>query len=82
VTGAVNVGTGVPVSIAEAARMIGKISGRPDLIHLGARPDRPGEPPYIVAGLSRLQGELGFETKVPFGEGLAAAVAHWHASRT
>jgi nucleoside-diphosphate-sugar epimerase len=79
VTGAVNIGSGKPVSIADIARMIGKISGRPDLIQLGARADRAEDAPYIVAGLARLQGELGFESKISLDAGLKAVVAHYQA---
>lgn len=75
VSGVVNIGSGQPTSIAEIANTIGQISGRPDLIRLGALPDRAGDPPYIVAGMSRLRGELGFEPAITLEAGLAAIMS-------
>jgi hypothetical protein len=52
------------------ARLIGPISGRPYLVRLGALPDRPNEPPYMVAHTGRLRREVGFTAPVS----LAAAL--------
>lgn len=70
VTGPVNVASGAPISIAAMARLIGHISGRPYLVRLGALPDRPNEPPYMVAHTGRLRREVGFTAPVS----LAAAL--------
>jgi len=64
VTGPVNIGSGAPISIAAMARLIGHISGRPYLVRLGALPDRPNEPPYMVAHTGRLRREVGFTVPV------------------
>jgi len=60
VTGAVNVGSGIPMTIAEVALTVGRAMGRPDLIHLGALPLRPDDPPRLVADVRRLTDEVGF----------------------
>lgn len=60
VTGAVNIGSGHPVAIREVVETLGRILGRPDLIRLGARPDAPGEMPYMGADITRLRREVGF----------------------
>lgn len=60
VTGPVNIGSGAPISIANIARLIAQIAGRPDLLRLGALPDRPNEPAYMVAHTGRLRREVGF----------------------
>ncbi|MBN8531654.1 MAG: NAD-dependent epimerase/dehydratase family protein [Alphaproteobacteria bacterium] len=46
--GALNLSSGCGVAIADVARHLGNIAGRPDLIALGALPDRPGDPPFMV----------------------------------
>ena len=64
VTGPVNIGSGAPISIAAIARLIGEIVGRPDLLKLGALPDRPNEAPYMVAHTGRMRREVGFTAPV------------------
>jgi nucleoside-diphosphate-sugar epimerase len=64
VTGPVNIASGAPISIAAMARLIAGITGRPDLLRLGALPDRPNEPPYMVAQTGRLRRAVGFTAPV------------------
>jgi len=64
VTGPVNIASGAPISIAAMARLIAEIAGRPDLLRLGALPDRPNEAPYMVAHTGRLRREVGFTAPV------------------
>jgi nucleoside-diphosphate-sugar epimerase len=64
VTGPVNIGSGAPISIAAMARLIAEITGRPYLLRLGALPDRPNEPPYMVGHTGRLRREVGFTAPV------------------
>ena len=70
VTGPVNIASGAPISIAAMARLIAHISGRPYLLRLGALPDRPNEPPYMVAHTGRLRREVGFTAPVSLAEEL------------
>ncbi len=58
--GAVNVASGDAISIADLAREIAAIAGRPDLLRFGARPDPAGEAPRMVADVTRLRDEAGF----------------------
>jgi nucleoside-diphosphate-sugar epimerase len=60
VTGPINIASGEARSIAEVARFLGEAVGRPDLIRLGALPDRPGEVPFMVADVTRMRRDLGF----------------------
>lgn len=60
VQGAVNVATGTPRTIGDVARTLGEISGRPELIKLGAFSDRKDDPPVLVADVARLENEVGF----------------------
>ncbi|MFN8983401.1 MAG: NAD-dependent epimerase/dehydratase family protein, partial [Alphaproteobacteria bacterium] len=64
VVGPVNIASGAPISIAAMARLIADIVGRPDLLRLGALPDRPNEPPYMVAHTGRLRRQIGFTAPV------------------
>jgi nucleoside-diphosphate-sugar epimerase len=73
-TGAVNIGTGQRVSIAEVALTLGDLLGRPDLIRLGELPAREGEPDELVADATRLK-SLGFEPRFDLRSGLADTVA-------
>jgi nucleoside-diphosphate-sugar epimerase len=80
VAGIVNVASGQGVTIAEIARLMGELAERPDLIELGALPDRPNEPLQIVADAERLIREVGFVPRVSLRKGLRDALAYWGSS--
>lgn len=73
VEGAVNVASGEQHTIAEVANTLGAISGRPNLVRLGALPDRPDDPLALVADVTRLREEVGYVPTVGFREGLKQA---------
>ena len=77
VKGEINVGSGQATRIAEVASTLGDLAGRPELIRLGALPDRPKEPPRIVADVARLTEEVGFRRRLDLRTGLADALAFW-----
>jgi len=77
IQGPVNVGSGKGVRVADIATMLGRLAGRPDLVELGVLPDRPDDPPRIVANINRLQLEVGFRSKFDLESGLAAALEYW-----
>jgi nucleoside-diphosphate-sugar epimerase len=77
VTGPVNVASGQAISIADIARTLGRLAGRPELVHIGALPDRPGEPPRIVADITRLRDDVGFVPSLSLDQGLAEALDYW-----
>jgi nucleoside-diphosphate-sugar epimerase len=60
VAGPVNVASGQGIAIADLARDIARLAGKPELLRLGARPDPAGEAPRMVADVSRLRDEVGF----------------------
>jgi nucleoside-diphosphate-sugar epimerase len=78
-TGPVNIASGESTSVAQVAQLLGELAKRPDLIRLGALPDRPGEPPRITA-TSRLRSELGFQPYLSLREGLRDALSMWKAA--
>ena len=77
VIGSVNIASGQAVSIADIARMIGKIAGRPELIEIGGRPDRVDDPPRIVADIGRLKREVGYFSKIDLHQGLTEEIMYW-----
>jgi nucleoside-diphosphate-sugar epimerase len=77
VTGAVNVASGEPLSVAALATRIGTLLGRPELVQLGARPTPANETPLVVADVSRLTQEVGWTPAYSLDEGLEATAAWW-----
>lgn len=77
VTGAVNVASGIATSVADLARLLGRLAGRPELIRLGALPDRADEPPALVADVGRLRREAGFSPELTQEERLADCLDWW-----
>ncbi|PKQ09545.1 MAG: NAD(P)-dependent oxidoreductase [Alphaproteobacteria bacterium HGW-Alphaproteobacteria-12] len=77
VTGPVNIGTGKEIGVAELALKLGELSGRPDLVRLGALPDRIGEPPRIVADIGRLRSEVGYSPSTTLESGLRNVLDFW-----
>ncbi len=81
VEGVVNIGSGKAITIAEVVRRIGDITGRPQLLDIGALPMRPSEPERLVADVGRLRREVGFFPRISLDEGLADAVDWWRENR-
>lgn len=71
ITGAINLGQGEECSIARLVTVLGDLAGRPDLIRLGALPDRPGDPPCLVPDLNRQFKELRFAPRIDLLQGLS-----------
>lgn len=72
ISGAANIGSAVPTSLADIVTTLGNITGRHDLIRLGARPDRPGDPPMVVGDNAKLRA-TGWKPANTLPEGLASA---------
>jgi nucleoside-diphosphate-sugar epimerase len=79
--GPINIATGRAVAVAEIAETLGRIAGRPDLIRLGALPQRPGDPPFLVADTDRLTRELRFRPRHDLSDGLAHCWNWWKDAR-
>lgn len=76
VEGPVNIATGQAATVAEVATTLGRLAGRPDLVRVGALPDRD-EPERIVADVRRLTHEVGFRSVRPLEQGLSEALEWW-----
>jgi nucleoside-diphosphate-sugar epimerase len=69
--GAVNIGTGEAVTIADVAREAAQAAGSLQLLELGAIPARGGEPEVLVADVERLR-RIGFVSQWTLGAAMAA----------
>jgi nucleoside-diphosphate-sugar epimerase len=77
VVGAVNLASGEGVALRDLAALIAERSGDPELLRVGALPDRDGDPASLVADVGRMREELGFSPQIDLGDGLDAAVGFW-----
>jgi nucleoside-diphosphate-sugar epimerase len=77
VHGAMNIGSGTPISIKELVDKIGQLTGNPDLIKMGELPGKNDEPPMIVADTKRLKKELLWMPKNSIDVALSKTVNWW-----
>jgi nucleoside-diphosphate-sugar epimerase len=80
VTGPVNIASGVGVTVGELAAEIGRLTGRADLLRVGALRDRQSEPAVLLADVTRLREEVGYRPQWTLAEGLAATVQWWRSA--
>lgn len=81
VTGPVNVASGHTTTIRDLVLEIGEQVGLPYRVRLGARPLPPSDPAQIVADVTRLRDEVGFEPTFELREGLADTIDWWRRRR-
>lgn len=79
VTGNVNIGSGVPVTVREVVSAIGALAGRPELIELGALPMNPADPPFVCANNKKLV-STGWRASHTLASGLADSLAWWRST--
>jgi nucleoside-diphosphate-sugar epimerase len=77
VTGEVNIASGVGVRVDEVVERLARLLGRPELVRREELPDRPGEPPRLVADATRLREEVGYRPRWELADGLAATARWW-----
>jgi nucleoside-diphosphate-sugar epimerase len=75
-TGAINIGTGEPVTIAEIAQSAARATGAPELLELGALPARVGEPDVLLAETTQLR-SIGFTPRWNLDDAMTATAAWW-----
>jgi nucleoside-diphosphate-sugar epimerase len=74
ITGAVNIANEESSSIRDIVGYAAKLCGGEDLVHFGARPVQPNEPPLMRAVTRRLFHEVGFQPRISLKDGLAMTV--------
>ena len=73
VQGAVNVGSGVPVTVRELVGAIARICDAEDRVRFGALPYRPNDPMHVCADVSKLA-SIGFQPRFDLESGLEDTV--------
>lgn len=76
-TGAVNVGSGVTLTLAEVAQAAAAAAGRPELLRIGGHPAAPGDPELLIPVLVRLHEATSWRPSIPLEAGLSECVAWW-----
>jgi len=76
-TGAVNVGSGQPVTVREIVETIATLVGGSGRVNFGARPDSPTDPPVVIANVTKLASATGFTPSFDLRRGLADTLAWW-----
>jgi nucleoside-diphosphate-sugar epimerase len=77
VVGDINIATGSGVTVNEVIEQVVELTGRSGLVNRGGLPERPGEPPFLVADITRLRDEVGFRPSWTLEAGLAATLRWW-----
>lgn len=75
-TRAFNLGTGSGVSVRQILDAVERVTGRPVPHAIGPR--RPGDPPMLVADLSRACSELGWQPRLSDIDKIIATAWDWH----
>ena len=76
-TGPINIASGDRVMIREVVEEIGRQMSRLDLIQFGALRDSPNDPACLVADITRLRAELGWQPHYDLKTGLARTIESW-----
>ena len=75
--GTYNVCSADKVTVAQLIGEVERITGRTDLVRLGALPQRAGEPMYIVGDNARLRAATSWKPQHSLTEGLTGTVDWW-----
>ena len=76
VSGPVNVASGRPVRVRDVVHHIGRLTGHPDLLKIGALAYAAGDPMAVTADVAKLSA-CGFASSRTLEEGLAETVRWW-----
>jgi nucleoside-diphosphate-sugar epimerase len=71
-----NIGSGAAITIADLARRVAALAGRPELLQIGSLPYRPGEVMSYSVDIAKARTMLGWRPQVELEEGLAVTVEH------
>ncbi len=76
VTGAINIGSGIPISIRTLVEYIGTILDRVDLVQFAPASNNP-EAPLVVANTQRLRSELLWTPQFNLQQGIELSIDFW-----
>ncbi|MDW7729079.1 MAG: NAD(P)-dependent oxidoreductase [Bacillota bacterium] len=77
VTGAVNIASGHPVVLKDLIAEAAKLTGRPDLVRLGALAVSADDQPLLLANTGRLNDEVKWYPRYSLQDGLKETVQWW-----
>jgi nucleoside-diphosphate-sugar epimerase len=77
VVGAVNIATGVPITIKDIAEQIAETIGRPELLKLGAILPPHNDVTLLVGNADRLHNELNWQPQWSIEQGLQQTIQWW-----
>ena len=77
VEGGVNIASGTAVSVGGQAELVALHAGHPELLRVGARRDRPVQPPRLLADARRIREEVGFAASAALPARSEETVAWW-----
>lgn len=77
VQGAVNLASGRPIRIRDLVEALAAAADRPDLLRFGERPAPPSEPAELVADVTRLRDEVGWQPSATLEQRAADTIAWW-----
>jgi nucleoside-diphosphate-sugar epimerase len=77
ITGAVNIGSGVPATVHDIALKIGHLLDRVELLRFGALPYSAKEPMHLLADNTKLRDNTGWGPRVSLDDGLRQTVEWW-----
>ena len=77
VEGAVNIASGRPVVLKDLINMAAELTGRPDLVRLGAIAVEPDDQQLLLANTRRLNEEVGWYPRYDLKQGLNETVRWW-----
>lgn len=77
VGGAVNVSSGEATTLREIVLTIGRLTGREDLIQLGALPARANDTALVVGDNARMTAETGWKPRYDLESGLRQTIEWW-----
>jgi len=77
ITGAVNIASGIPVTLKSVIFEIANLIGNPELVQLGAISSPPNEPHLLVGDIGRLENEIKWQPKYSLSQGLQHTISWW-----
>jgi UDP-glucose 4-epimerase len=76
-TGAVNIGSGRPVTVKRLIELAADVLGQRRLLRLGTLPVGPDEPSFVVADNRRMRSATGWNPRFSLEEGLRNTIEWW-----
>jgi nucleoside-diphosphate-sugar epimerase len=76
-TGAINIGSGMPISIRTLVEYIGTMLDRIDLLQFSSQNDLHQEAPLVVANVRRLRSELLWTPEFSLQQGIELSIEFW-----